>query len=153
MTNGVLTLSKTVMNLDGMNGQGNIKVDLAGDRPKVTAALGLDRIDLNVYAGISTLKDASQSDDDDDWSDRALDFAPLRMLDANLSLATSEIRIGGLRTGKATIAAELGGGVLDLSIKDAALYGGKASGRLVLNGSRQVPAIAVVLQPTPSVAS
>jgi AsmA protein len=141
LTNGVLTLSRTTMNLDGMNGQGNIKVDLSGDRPKVTAALGLDRIDLNVYAGISTLKDASQSNDDDDWSDRALDFAPLRMLDANLSLAASELRIGSVRTGKATIAAELGGGVLDLSIKDAALYGGEASGRLVLNGSRQVPAM------------
>jgi AsmA protein len=141
LTNSVLTLSKTVMNLDGMNGQGNIKVDLAEDRPKVTAALGLDRIDLNVYAGIATLKDAAKSDDDDDWSDRALDFAPLRMLDANLSLAASELRIGSLRTGKATIAAELGGGVLDLSIKEAALYGGNASGRLVLNGSRQVPAM------------
>jgi AsmA protein len=146
LTNSVLTLSKTIINLDGMNGQGSIKVDLAGDRPKVTAALGLDRIDLNVYAGIATLKEASQSDDDDDWSDRALDFAPLRMLDANLSLAASELRIGSLRTGKTAMVADLGGGVLDLAIKDAALYGGKASGRLVLNGSRQVPAVQAALR-------
>jgi AsmA protein len=141
LTNGVLSLSKAIMALDGMNAQGNIKVDLTGDRPKVTAALGLDRIDLNVYGGDSTLKNGSQSDDDDDWSDRPLDFLPLRTLEAKLSLAASELRIGSLRTGRTTIAAELAGGVLDLAIKDAELYGGRASGRLVLNGSRQVPAV------------
>ncbi len=146
LTNGVVSLSKTVIALDGMNGQGNIKIDLTGDKPRVTAALGVDRLDMNIYAGIADRRQPSQSANDDDWSDRELDFAPLRALDANLSFAASELRIGGLKTGKANIAAELGGGVLDLTVKDTELYGGKASGRLVLNGSRQVPALQAAIR-------
>jgi AsmA protein len=144
LTNGVVSLSKTVMALDGMNGQGNIKIDLTGDKPRVTAALGIDRLDMNIYGGIADRSQPSQSADD--WSDRELDFSPLRAIDANLSFAASELRIGGLRTGKANIAAELGGGVLDLTIKDTELYGGKASGRLVLNGSRPVPAVQAAIR-------
>jgi AsmA protein len=146
LTNGVVSLSKTVMALDGMNGQGNIKIDLTGDKPRVTAALGVDRLDMNIYAGIADRRQPSHSANDDDWSDRELDFSPLRALDANLSFAASELRIGGLKTGKANIAAELGGGVLDLTIKDTELYGGKASGRLVLNGSRPVPAVQAAIR-------
>jgi len=134
------------MALDGMNGQGNIKIDLTGDKPRVTAALGVDRLDMNIYAGIADRRQPSHSANDDDWSDRELDFSPLRALDANLSFAASELRIGGLKTGKANISAELGGGVLDLTIKDTELYGGKASGRLVLNGSRPVPAVQAAIR-------
>ena len=146
LTNGVLSLTKTVMALDGMNGQGNIKIDFTGDKPRVTAALGMDRLDLNAYAGSADRRQASQAAGDDDWSDGELDFAPLRALEAKLSLAVSELRLGGVRTGKANIAAELGGGVLDLSVNDAELYGGRASGRLVLNGSRPVPALQAAIR-------
>ena len=146
LTNGVLSLTKTVMALDGMNGQGNIKIDFTGDKPRVTAALGMDRLDLNAYAGSADRRQPSQAAGDDDWSDGELDFAPLRALEAKLSLAVSELRLGGVRTGKANIAAELGGGVLDLSVNDAELYGGRASGRLVLNGSRPVPALQAAIR-------
>ena len=97
LTNGVLSLTKTVMALDGMNGQGNIKIDFTGDKPRVTAALGMDRLDLNAYAGSADRRQASQAAGDDDWSDGELDFAPLRALEAKLSLAVSELRLGGVQ--------------------------------------------------------
>ena len=146
LTNGVLSLTKTVMALDGMNGQGNLKIDFTGDKPRVTAALGMDRLDLNAYAGSAGRRQPFQAAGDDDWSDGELDFAPLRALEAKLSLAVSELRLGGVRTGKANIAAELGGGVLDLSVTDAELYGGRASGRMVLNGSRPLPAVQAAIR-------
>ena len=60
LTNGVLSLTNPVMALDGMKQPGNIKIDFTGDKPRVTAALGMDRLDLNAYAGSADRRQASR---------------------------------------------------------------------------------------------
>jgi len=46
----MLTFSKAQLSIDGMNGEGEVKVRLKGVRPFVTASLNLDKLDLNQYA-------------------------------------------------------------------------------------------------------
>jgi len=140
---GRLELKKATVQLDGMTARGTVRVLTNGVRPKIVAALGVDRIDTNVYMapekdgggkagrenGPSSAKGAEA------WSDRPIDLSSLKAVDADLRLAVNGILYRKVRIGRSTVTARLDRGVLDATLKDMTLYGGKASGRLVLDGS------------------
>ncbi len=132
-------LKKATVRLDGMTARGTLRVVTKGTRPKIVAALGVDRIDTNVYmAPPPTAKDgvkASSAKGADAWSDRPVDLSSLKAVDADLRLAVNGILYRKVRIGRSNVVAKLEKGVLDATLKDMALYGGKASGRLVLDGS------------------
>ncbi len=138
-----LELKKATVQLDGMTARGTVRVLTKGVRPKIVAALGVDRIDTNVYMapevspGGGGASGASSAKGADAWSDRPIDLSSLKTVDADLRLAANAILYRKVRIGRSTVTAKLEKGVLDATLKDMTLYGGKASGRLVLDGSGQ----------------
>ncbi len=136
-----VSLKKSTFKLDGMTARGDVKV-ITGARPKITAFLGVDRIDVNAYLapgadGAGARKAGAAAD----WSDAPVSFAPLGGLDAELRLAANAILYRNVRIGRSEITASLRKGVLDARLKKMAFYNGAASGRLVLDGSGKRPLI------------
>ncbi|MGI9465023.1 MAG: AsmA family protein, partial [Aestuariivirgaceae bacterium] len=135
-----IKLSKARLSLDGMNAQGNINVSLAGARPQVSANLGADRIDANIYAAPAN-KGSSSGAVTKGWSDKKFSFAGLKALDANLNLAVSQILYGDVKIGATNVKATLAKGVLTTTLREMTFYDGKANGKLVLNGSKAKPTL------------
>ncbi len=136
-----ISLKKAALKLDGMTARGDVKV-ITGAHPKISAFLGVDRIDVNAYlAPEAGGKGARKARDAADWSDAPVSFAPLRGLDADLRLAANAIVYRKVRIGRSELTASLRKGVLDARLKKMAFYDGVASGRLVLDGSGKRPLI------------
>jgi AsmA protein len=135
-----IKLSKARLSLDGMNAQGNIKVSLAGARPKITASLGADRIDANMYAAPAN-KGSSSGAVTKGWSEDKFSFAGLKAADADLNLAVSQILYGDVKIGRTNVKATLKNGVLTTTLREMTFYDGKANGKLVLNGSKRTPTL------------
>ena len=135
-----LRLKKLQGRLDGMHAQGDLTLRLGGV-PHISAALGVDRIDVNAYLDPS----AELSRRPSAWSDAPLDFSPLRGLNADLRLNSNAILYRKVKTGPAVLRVRLKAGRLDAVLQRLALYGGAASGRLTLNGGGKIPALAAAL--------
>ena len=136
-----VSLKKSTFKLDGMTARGDVRI-VPGAHPKISAFLGVDRIDVNAYlAPKAGGKGASAAKDKADWSDAPVSFAPLRGLNADLRLAANAIVYRKVRIGRAELTASLRKGVLDARLKKMAFYDGVASGRLVLDGSGKRPLI------------
>lgn len=138
----VLALKKSRLVLDGQNAQGDVTIDLNGDRPVLTARLGVDQIDLNQYAPPrETDAFGPSSVGIEAWSAALIDFSALKAVDATFTINASRLVYGDLATGHVTVDASLKGGVLDALLKDIALYGGTANGHIALDGGGKEPAI------------
>lgn len=127
--------------LDGMLGEGELSLNLAEPKPRVGAKLKLDRLNLNSYARPADGIALTQG-----WRDGRIDFAGLSAVDGVLDIETSEMTYGTLRTGPAAIKAKLADGRLDAQIDGLSLYGGRARGRLLLDGSAKTPEIRGALE-------
>lgn len=135
-------LSKAKVTLDGLAAQGDLALDLSG-RPQVTASLGFDTIDMNRY--LPPQAKTPEAAGKPGWSTASLTFAGLGVIDARLKLSANQLIYRDLTTGRITIDAALKNGRLDASLGQIALYGGKAQGRLVLDGAGKVPALQMML--------
>jgi AsmA protein len=136
-----IKLSKARVALDGMNGQGNLSISLAGARPRITANIGVDQINVNTYMiEAGGAKKPSQKTSKD-WSDAPIDLSGLKALDANLSIATSQIVFGKVIIGATKLSVVLAAGKLNAKLGQMAFYDGKASGQVVLSGAAKVPTI------------
>ena len=65
----------------------------------------------------------------------------LKALDAELSIATSQIRYKDILIGKTRVSATLKNGLFNAKLSEMAFYDGKATGQLILNGQRKKPTI------------
>ncbi len=152
VSGGRVELKKAEVSLDGMRARGTVRI-FPGRRLRVSAALGVDRIDANAYMrppaqAAGTKEPAGAARPPADWSDAPLDMSPLRGLDADLRLAAGAILFRDVRIGRSEATAKLRDGVLDVTLKKMAFYGGAASGRLILDGSRKKPAVRGALRAT-----
>ncbi len=145
MSGKTIKLNKAKVSLDGMNAQGSLTISLAGQRPAITANVGMDRIDINQYlaSGGKTrpAKKGTRAASSTDWSDAAIDMSGLKAVDAKLSIATSQIRYKDVVIGKTRVSATLKNGLLNAKLSEMAFYDGKASGQIILNGQRKTPTI------------
>ena len=130
-----LKLSDLALSLDGMNAKGRGTLDLGGARPKLDAALGVDRIDADVYVPRGPVSG--------DWSDARLSFAGLKALDATLNLAAGGFAFRDLSLGKLNARVKLAAGKLDADIADAELWGGTVKGTVTLDGAAPAPALSI----------
>ena len=79
------------------------------------------------------------------WSKEPIDLAALRLVDADIGFTAGQILYQRIKIGKSVLKTELRGGLLKARLRELALYDGRATGTLTLNGSGKVPAIAAVL--------
>lgn len=130
-------LNKATVAMDGMNAQGSVVLTLAGNRPRITASLGLDRLNTNTYTGKKSSSDTGKPQAD--WSDAPIDFSSLNSLDAKLRLRTGGIVYGDVTFGETLLDIDMASGKLNADLKKITAYGSTATGRLTLDGSTQVP--------------
>ncbi|WP_119390010.1 AsmA family protein [Taklimakanibacter lacteus] len=137
-----LKLSKAKITLDGLAAQGDVALDLTS-RPEVSASLGFDTIDVNRY--LPPQDATAQAKAGTGWSTAPIAFQGLGVIDAKLKLSANQLIYRDLTTGKIAIDATLKNGRLDARLGQIALYGGRAQGRLVLDGGGKVPALQMTL--------
>ncbi|HTN96588.1 MAG TPA: AsmA family protein [Nordella sp.] len=136
-------LSKAKITLDGLSAQGDVGLALSA-RPQVTANLGFDTIDVNRYLPPQAATPEAAAGQTG-WSAAPIALAGLGVVDGKLKLTANKLLYRNLATGKIAIDATLKNGKLDATLGQIALYGGKAQGRLVLDGAAKPPAVQVTL--------
>ncbi len=75
------------------------------------------------------------------WSQRALDFTALNRLDADVNFIAVQMLYERIKIGKSTIKVTIRSGELTVDLNEMQLYGGRGTGRFVLNGARSVPSM------------
>lgn len=131
-----LKLNKATVAMDGMNARGNVILVLSGNRPRVTASLGVDRLDTNIYTGKQT---SAADNGQTEWSDAPIDFSSLNSLNARLRMRVGGIIYGDVKFGETLLDVDIGSGRLNANLKEIALYGGAARGKLSLDGAARTP--------------
>lgn len=126
------TFSNTTMSLDGMNASGNLVVETAGARPKLSGSLAVDQIDTNVYSGQG----------DGGWSTDVIDFSGLKAVDTDLNLSAGEIIFGNIVIGESALGLAITNGTMVANLTKMALYQGSGTGKLTLNGRQSTPSLA-----------
>lgn len=126
------TFSNATMSLDGMNASGNLVVETAGARPKLSGSLAVDQIDTNVYSGQG----------DAGWSTDVIDFSGLKAVDTDLNLSAGEIIFGNIVIGESALGLDITNGTMVANLTKMALYQGSGTGKLTLNGRRATPSLA-----------
>lgn len=123
--------------LDDIAAKGALQVEFGGAKPKLDAQLDTGMLDLNPYLPqkqasngwfISTATAAQ-------WSSDPIDLSGLRAVDANLKLKAEGVKYEKITLQKTVLDMVLAGGVLKLSIPEAALYGGSLKLNTALDAS------------------
>jgi len=143
-----ITFTEAAIALDGMNAQGNLSADLGGTRPNLKGRLEIDQVDLNPYMppvkegaaapGAAPAGEAAGAG----WSEEPIDFEGLKAANVDFDLVVGAIRVQEIEIGRSAVTVALEDGLLDLDLKELALYGGRGRGHLTLDGRGKVPAIA-----------
>ena len=129
-------VSNRLFSIDGIRGalgtgrvNGSVAIDTSGARPRADANLVFDRLEL-----LPPPPDAAAANAP--WSDRAIEFAVLRVFEAAVKISASELIIRNIHLAPAEVEANLTGGLLSIALARAQLYGGPVTGKLVIDAGR-----------------
>jgi AsmA protein len=129
-----------------MRAQGEASLSFDAVRPKLTARLGIDQLDLNQYLmpGADSSIDAGEGIES--WSDAPIDFSLLNSFDAKALLRAERLTYGRAIMANAIVDGTVSGGVLNAKLQQIEMYGGKGQGQLVLNGAQKMPTMQMGFQ-------
>jgi len=131
---GSLHLRDAVLALGTNRVTGGADLTLDGPRPMLRASLDAGRLDLSALtAGGGGGAPASAAAAPAGWSAAPFDAAALGMLDADVALRLDALDLGTLRMGPARLGLAIDRARAVLTVHEAALYGGTATGELVAN--------------------
>ena len=85
-----------------MNGSGNLTLNTAREKPYAKGDFELDRLDLNAYTGASA-QASGPAAAGAAWSDAAIDFSALGLVDADLDFAVNALSAGGMKIGRSAL--------------------------------------------------
>jgi len=138
------SFDKADFTLDGSTGVGTGTVTF-GSKPKVTAGLSMQRLDITPYlvssgsAGGSGTATASAGGGG--WSSDPIGFDGLRAIDANLNLKADEIVVDRIKIGPSLLKASIANGKLNAELTEMSLYSGIGVGVLSVDGSSSTPSL------------
>ena len=141
----VFNLAKASIALDGMVANGDVALDLTNKKPRVSATLSTDLLTLDPYLAAQKTGAASQGSGNAGWSTSGLSFTGLNGIDGNLSLSAFQVKWNDAEFGPAEMSSTLKDGRLETAIRDASLYGGKASAKITLDGAKESPVLQLAL--------
>jgi AsmA protein len=157
-----VAFTDATLTLDQINGKGEVALDTGGARPAVSGKLAVDKLDLNPYLPPETPgksptpaapapaagghgapgsappgRVASAG-----WSDQPIDVAPLKSADVDFAVSANSLLYRKIKVGQSALALHLKDGRLEADLSELALYQGGGKGKVVVDGSGAVPAIA-----------
>jgi AsmA protein len=137
-TKAEVRMNGSVAMINGLSGtlgdgafNGWASVDLSS-KPLVKLDLDFQRLEIPVS---KTAENAAQQG----WSDKPIDLTGLNYVDAQARISAAQIDLGEARFAPAAIEAALAGGVLKASISNLGVYGGQASGEVIVDASSGSP--------------
>ncbi len=127
---GNITLSNVAIELDGNAAEGVIA--LVGDgRRTLQGTLATETLDLTPYIATFRLLTSSTRD----WNRQPFNLDALSDYDLDFRLSAARVLIGSAKLGRAAISANVRGGVANLSVGEAQVFGGVLRGSLAVTGS------------------
>lgn len=136
-----LNITKGQFRLDGMKAQGEASVNLAAEKPKLTARLNIDQLDLSQYFTRVAGSSVDTGEGIESWSGQPIDFSALNSVNARAVLRAERLTYGGASMANALIDATVDNGILTAKLQQIDMYGGKGQGQLVLNGAQKTPTV------------
>ncbi|RXF73379.1 AsmA family protein [Hansschlegelia zhihuaiae] len=124
-----LQISNAEIDLAGRSFLGAGRLTSVNGQPAVEATLDAGDLDLTPFAATLSPR---LGEPDGSWSEAAIDLDGLRGWSLDLRLSAEALEFGGLRLGETAATMLVANGGLDLSIGEAAAYGGVIGGRLSL---------------------
>lgn len=137
----VFNLTKASVALDGMVAAGDMTLDLTKKTPNVSAALATDVFSLDPYLPPKKTGTANTGKESASWDISPVAFDRLKGVDGSLKLSAFQVKWNGAEIGPAELSGTLKGGKLETSVEDATLYGGKATAKITLDGTRELPVL------------
>jgi len=141
---GAFSFDKADFTLDGSTGVGTGTVTF-GSKPKVTAGLSMQRLDITPYLVSSGSAGgggtATASAGGGGWSSDPIGFDGLRAIDANLNLKADEIVADRIKIGPSLLKASIANGKLNAELTEMSLYSGIGVGVLSVDGSSSTPSL------------
>ena len=137
----IFNLSKASVALDGMVATGDMTLDLTKKTPNVSATLSTDVFSLDPYLPSKTASLVSAGKEDTGWDISPVAFDRLKGVDGNLKLSAFQVKWNDAEIGPAELSGTLKDGKLETTVQDATLYGGKATAKITLNGTQDIPVL------------
>ena len=120
---------------------GNVAIDFSAKKPKITAKLNSDLLDLAELIGEKKTKPSSNTDRL--FSAEPLDLTSLQLANANVDVTAKKIKTSSMLLQNTHITATLNNGNLSLNPLNSLVAGGKLSGKIGINNSGKIPALSV----------
>ena len=139
---GVLRLRGARISFDDINAQGDMTLNYAGARPRITGDLSTSLLDLTTYIPADTAPDANRSGAAagvSQWSDEPIDLAPLRTLDADLTIRATQLKARDIEVSDVTALVNVDRGRMTARLNQFRLYGGTGEALAVINARSNTP--------------
>ncbi len=146
-----IAFTEATINLDQIQGQGEVTADLAAAVPKIGGRLDLGAVDLNPYLPPSAEDDAgepAQGSDggqaapaSTDWSDEPIVVPPLDAVDLAFELTLDKLLVQELKLDRTVLAFTMANNTLVADLREFGLYEGSGNGNLTLNVADGRPTI------------
>ena len=134
--------------LDAITAKGSFSADTGGAKPYLKGQLAVGDLDVNPYlpaetqgGGTAAGTPADSNAGSEGWSEEPMDFSGLKAANLDFDLSVDSILIRKIQIGKGALALKLKDGVFTADLKELALYEGKGSGSVTLDGSGKVPSL------------
>ncbi len=136
-TADTIALTAAAITLDQNTLNGDIAVDLTGERPFVAAALTSPGLDLSALggeeAGSESSDVAGSGESTEGWSTEPIDASALGLVDGRFSLTTPSLLLGSSQFGATDISAVLDNARLVTNLNELRAYDGDVQGSFVVN--------------------
>ena len=137
----VFNLTKASVALDGMVANGDMTLDLTKKTPNVSATLSTDVFSLDPYLPSKKAGIVSAGKEGAGWDISPVAFDRLKGVDGSLKLSAFQVKWNGAEIGPAELSGTLKDGKLETAVQDATLYGGKATAKITLDGTQDLPVL------------
>ena len=131
---GSVHLREATLTLDDNTLTGDLDLETAGDRPKLSAKLNAGKLVVGGGATSAGPTSDGGTSGAGGWSTDSIDVSALSSLDAVVALTAESLAVGGTVAGpvKVTLTLDRSRAVFDLD--ELAMFGGGISGQFVVNG-------------------
>ena len=149
-----VALQTATLRIDDMAASGDLSVALDGPRPALFGRLAVDQLDLDPFLGSDAPAEDSPTDDTasaadagpEGWSEEPIDFTPLRLIDADLVVASEGVTLRGVEAGPSVLTTKLNDGVLDFDLSRTSLFGGHIALQIGADGAARTPTVRIGIQ-------
>ncbi|MEO1660211.1 MAG: AsmA family protein [Pseudomonadota bacterium] len=143
------SLSGIELTIDDTTATGQVTADLASSRPRITANLNANKLDLTPFLGADAQTADTEPSLNEDWDDTPLDLAALNLMDATVTVAAEQVILDQIVLDDALLNTRLDAGRLSAIFRKDndqpgfKVFQGNWSGDLVLDASRATPTLEI----------